>query len=166
VANQDPRRSILFVCLGNICRSPLAEGIFLHHLNRRNAAHRFRVDSAGTGGWHAGERPDHRALEVAMRRGVQLPSLARQVTRADLRLFDHLVCMDRSNRRHLQELGASEEKLSLMLQHHPARSGDGGLGGSSELDVPDPYYGGLDDFERVFDLLDAACAVLADRLGA
>lgn len=161
-AASHPRTSVLFVCLGNICRSPLAEGIFLHHLNRRGAAHRFRVDSAGTGGWHAGERPDHRALEVAARRGVHLPSLARQVTHADFRAFDHLVCMDRSNLRDLRGMGAPEERLSLMLQHRSVEPADGS---PPDLDVPDPYYGGLDGFERVFDMLDVACASLADRLG-
>src|SRR5262245_42334662 len=93
------RIRVLFVCLGNICRSPLAEGVFLHLAQAAGVADRFEVDSAGTGDWHAGERPDSRATAVARKHGVELPSIARQVTRADFDRFDHIVAMDRENLR-------------------------------------------------------------------
>ncbi len=149
------RTSVLFVCMGNICRSPLAEGAFLHKLNQRGVADRFRVDSAGTGHWHAGERPDRRAREIAQRHGIVLPSRARQVTREDFQRFDHLICMDETNREDLVRWGAPQEKLRLLLEANPA----------SELrEVPDPYFGGDDGFETVFRLIDAACDALLDEL--
>src|SRR5688572_13800322 len=99
----DPTR-VLFVCLGNICRSPLAEGVFSSLVHARGLEARYRIDSAGTGGWHAGERPDARAIAVARRNGVQLTSLARQVEPADLEEFDYLIAMDRENLRELTAL--------------------------------------------------------------
>lgn len=149
------RTSVLFVCMGNICRSPLAEGAFLHKLNERGVAEHFTVESAGTGHWHAGERPDRRARETAQRHGIVLPSRARQVTREDFQRFDHLICMDETNREDLVDRGAPPEKLRLLLEADPA----------SELrEVPDPYYGGDDGFETVFRLIDAACDALLDEL--
>lgn len=147
--------SVLFVCMGNICRSPLAEGAFLHKLNQRGVADRFLVDSAGTGQWHAGERPDRRARAVAKQHGIVLTSRARQVTTEDFDRFDHLVCMDESNREDLESWGAPQHKLQLLLEvdHDcPLR------------EVPDPFYGGGDGFQTVFRLIDSACDALLDQL--
>lgn len=147
---------VLFVCLGNICRSPLAQGIFIHHARARGQLHRFDVDSAGTGGWHAGERPDPRALAVAAKHRVELPSLARQFdVRADPSRFQLLVPMDRSNFQHLARLGVREASMRLMLSFDPE---------TREPDVPDPYYGPDEQFDRVFDMLRGACNCMLDEL--
>ncbi|NRA57793.1 MAG: low molecular weight phosphotyrosine protein phosphatase [Phycisphaerales bacterium] len=151
--------SVLFVCLGNICRSPLAEGIFLH-LAAERGIDGMIVDSAGTGGWHAGEGPDRRASAVATKRGVHLPSIARQIERADFERFTHIIAMDASNHENLLSMGAPAERLRLMRSYDPSHSIQ------SAPDVPDPYYGGDDGFDRVFDMLMAACAGLLDELAA
>jgi protein-tyrosine phosphatase len=153
----DPRIGVLFICTGNICRSPLAEGIFVHKATRRGVADRFRVESAGTGGWHAGELADPRMRQLAESRGVKLVSRARQVRTADFRDFDHLICMDESHREHLFSMGAPLKRLRLLLQCDP---------NARMLEVPDPYYGGADGFELVFDLVDSACEALLDQLAA
>lgn len=154
----EPAPSILFVCLGNICRSPLAEGIFLH-LAQQRGVDRLVVDSCGTGGWHEGEGPDRRALAVAKARGVHLPSRARRVRPAeDFEAFTHIIAMDASNVQNLLELGAPRDRLRLMRSYDPAyRDGEA-------PDVPDPYYGGDDGFDQVFDMLLAACEGLLDEI--
>ncbi|MCL4209491.1 MAG: low molecular weight phosphotyrosine protein phosphatase [Phycisphaeraceae bacterium] len=149
------RIGVLFVCLGNICRSPLAEGVFLHKINARGVASRFRVDSAGTGGWHAGETPDPRAIAVAKKRGIVLPSRARQVTRDDFQRFHHLVAMDESNRETLIERGCPPERVRLLLEDDDS---------TRLIEVPDPYYGGPEGFETVFQLIDSGCEALLERL--
>lgn len=150
------RIGVLFMCLGNICRSPLAEGIFLHLAARRGARDRFLVDSCGTGGWHAGEPPDPRALAEAARHGVHLPSRARRLEpREDSRRFDLIVAMDAQNREDAIRAGVPGEKIRLMRSFDPA---------AGELDVPDPYYGGVEGFGRVYDMLAAACGGLLDHL--
>ncbi len=154
--------SVLFVCLGNICRSPLAEGIFLSLAESRGLADRFRVDSAGTGAWHAGEPPDTRSIGVAAAHGVRLVGVARQVTRRDFNDFDLIVAMDRSNRRSLERLrgygaGAGKADVVMMRAYDPRGGGP---------DVPDPYYGGSHGFERVFGILERACEGLLDELSA
>jgi low molecular weight protein-tyrosine phosphatase len=152
----DPaKRRVLFVCMGNICRSPLAEGIFLHKAAQRGVRDLFDVDSAGTGDWHAGEAPHPHARAVAAANGVRLESRARQVTAADFARFAHLICMDESNRRHLARLGAPPEKLRLLLALHPR---------SKLSDVPDPYGDGPEGFERVYRLIEPACEALLDEL--
>ncbi|MCA9290272.1 MAG: low molecular weight phosphotyrosine protein phosphatase [Phycisphaerales bacterium] len=149
------RIGVLFVCMGNICRSPIAEGVFLHKCAARGVADRFTVDSAGTGGWHAGERPDPRSVEVARRHGIVLPGRARPVTHADYRTFDHLICMDHANRTALLRDGAPDDRIRLLLAFDP----------DPELDeVPDPYYGGDDGFDLVFRLVDRACDGLLESL--
>lgn len=146
--------SLLFVCLGNICRSPLAEGIFIHQARHRGVLEKFVVDSAGTGDWHVGSRPDPRALATAQKHGIELPSMARQVTPNDLANFDLLLAMDSANRDHLVDMGARNVKL--MRSFEP--------GNTDELDVPDPYYGDGDGFEDVYTMLVAACNGLLDEL--
>jgi protein-tyrosine phosphatase len=152
---------LLFVCMGNICRSPTAEGVMRRLLEEEGLADRVEVESAGTGGWHAGEPPDERATLAARRRGVTLEGAARQVRPADFRDFDLLIAMDRANLRELLALAPDEEaaeKVRLLREFDPASSGD--------LDVPDPYYGGDAGFEHVLDLVEAACRGLLDALRA
>ena len=156
---ETPRTRVLFVCLGNICRSPLAEGVFLHLVREAGLADRFEVDSAGTGDWHVGERPDARAAAVALRHGVELPSRARQVTRDDLDTFDHVLAMDRENLRELERMArpGARAEIRLLRAHDPVRDGD---------DVPDPYYGGPSGFDLVYDMVHRSCSALLDELTA
>jgi protein-tyrosine phosphatase len=150
---------VLFVCMGNICRSPTAEGMMRRAL--REAELGVEVESAGTGGWHVGEPPDERAAAAAARRGGTLAGAARQVRPADFRRFDLLIAMDRGNLRELLALAPDEdaaEKVRLLREFDPAAGG--------ELDVPDPYYGGDRGFETVLDMVEAACRGLVDELRA
>jgi protein-tyrosine phosphatase len=150
---------ILFVCMGNICRSPTAEGVMRSLLLEAGLQERIEVDSAGTGGWHAGDPPDARATEAARARGIALAGAARQVGPEDFERFDMLVAMDRENLRDLLAMAPDEdaaEKVRLLREFDAAAAGD--------LDVPDPYYGGARGFERVLDLVTAACRGLIDEL--
>jgi protein-tyrosine phosphatase len=152
---------ILFVCMGNICRSPTAEGVMRRLVEQAGLADRVEIESAGTGGWHVGEPPDERATLAAGRRGVTLSGAAQQVTREDFRRFDLLIALDRANLRELLAIAPDEEaaeKVRLLREFDPAASG--------ELDVPDPYYGGDRGFETVLDLVEAACRGLLDELRA
>jgi len=149
--------SILFVCLGNICRSPLAEGVFLHLIAESGSDGHVVVDSAGTGAWHVGERPDPRSLEVAERHGIELPGHARRVTEEDFRRFDRIVAMDRSNLSDLESLRPADSDAVLeLLRDHDPDPGDG--------EVPDPYYGGDDGFDRVYRMVRRSCEVLLDKV--
>ena len=150
--------SVLFVCLGNICRSPTAHGVLQHKLAERGLAGRVRVDSAGTGGWHAGEPPDRRTQRHAAARGYDLSALrARQVVPADFVRFTHILAMDRSNLDDLQLLKPEDfsGELGLFL----------GYGSRGLYEVPDPYYGGAKGFEDVLDLVEDAAEGLIARLG-
>ena len=156
------RTRVLFVCLGNICRSPLAEGVFLHLVREAGLSDRFEVDSAGTGDWHVGERPDSRASAVARRHGVELPSRARQVTPEDLETFDHVLAMDRENLRDLRRLaprGATAD-IRLLRAHDPLSASE------DDGDVPDPYYGGPAGFDLVYDMVHRSCSALLAELTA
>ncbi len=151
---------LLFVCLGNICRSPAAEGVFLHLIEQRGLTDQFLVDSAGTGGWHVGNPADQRMQAAAMRRGIQLPSRARQLELSDLESFDHILTMDQDNLRNVSSMAKefgprSTANIRLMLSH--ARRAD-------TLEVPDPYYGGEQGFEHVLDLLEDSCEGLLKDL--
>ncbi len=151
------RVGVLFVCLGNICRSPLAEGLFIDKARRSGVLDRFEVDSCGTGAWHVGESADHRSLAVAMKHGVQLPSIARQLDpAADLVRYAWLIAMDRSNVRNLIRAGAPAGRIRLVRSFDPALTGRP----ETELEVPDPYDWPGDGFESVYQMLDAACAGL------
>jgi protein-tyrosine phosphatase len=148
---------ILFVCLGNICRSPTAEGV-MRALLREEGVDDVEVESAGMGDWHVGHPPDRRASEAAQRRGITLEGAARQVRVSDFEDFDLLIAMDRSNQRELLALAPDEEaaaKVHLLREWEP---------GATDLDVPDPYYGDGDGFELVLDQVQAACAGLLDAL--
>lgn len=154
--------SVLFVCLGNICRSPLAEGVFKHLLEEEGLTARFHVESAGTGGWHVGEPPDGRASVVAANHGITLDSRARQVTEADMGRFDVVVAMDRENLVSLQRMaGASGSEAALhLLREFDPRTDEGGD------EVPDPYYGGPSGFENVYQMVRRSCEGLLSHLRA
>ncbi len=151
--------AVCFVCLGNICRSPTAEGVFIHLVESAGLADQFVIDSAGTGGWHAGERADPRSRAEANRRGVELPSRARQVIAADFARFDLLLAMDLRNRADLLALAPSEsaqQRVRLIREFDPLA-----LPGA---EVPDPYYGGEQGFAEVFDICWRAAEGLLDHL--
>ena len=155
-------KRVLFVCLGNICRSPAAEGVFIHHLIQAGAADRFLVDSAGTGSWHVGRAADPRMRAAASRRGIALTSRARQLELADLERFDHILTMDATNLAHVQTLAlermgepGGQARIEPLARY---------CSRFKVLEVPDPYYGGADGFEHVLDLLDDACAGLLQAL--
>jgi len=156
----DPRNAVLFVCLGNICRSPTAEGAFRAALVQVGLSERIFTDSAGIGDWHVGSPPDRRAIQAAHRRGYDLTSLrGRQVVPADFTRFGWILAMDLSNLRALEVMRppAFNGHLGLLLDLVP---------GAPVREVPDPYYGGPDGFERVLDLVEQASAELIARLSA
>ena len=148
---------VLFVCMGNICRSPTAQGVFEQLVETHGLSELVLVDSAGTHAYHVGEQPDQRASQAAARRGIDMSSQrARRVSEADFDEFDLVVAMDRANYEDLGEVcpPGHESKLRLFLEFAPD---------VAEQEVPDPYYGGLGGFERVLDLVEAAAAgLLAD----
>ncbi|MCW4468432.1 low molecular weight phosphotyrosine protein phosphatase [Flavobacterium sp. MFBS3-15] len=146
---------VLMVCLGNICRSPLAEGI----LQSKLPADKFLVDSAGTGNWHAGQQPDERSVLTAKNRGLDIScQKARQIRQSDFTEFDHIYVMDSSNLRDVTRLApnpAAKAKVKLMMDEiYPGQG----------IDVPDPYYGGQKGFDKVYDMLDKACELVAEKL--
>ncbi|HEX4883543.1 MAG TPA: low molecular weight protein-tyrosine-phosphatase [Casimicrobiaceae bacterium] len=158
-APRGPRSSVLFVCMGNICRSPTAEAVFRERAARAGLDRYLDIDSAGTGSWHVGEPPDRRAIEHAARRGYDLtPLRARQVGPDDFQRFRWILAMDNQNLRELKALRPAhyEGHLGLMLDFAPS------LG---VREVPDPYYGGLEGFERVLDLLEHASERLLEHVG-
>ena len=152
--------SVLFVCLGNICRSPTAEGVLRSIAAREFPGLNLDIDSAGTADYHVGEPPDRRTVAVARRRGYDLAGLrARQVQRDDFSRFNYVLAMDRANLVELERLrpqGAST-RLALFLEFAPE---------APELEVPDPYYGGVEDFERVLDLCETAARGLLANLAS
>ncbi len=152
---------VLFVCMGNICRSPTAEGVFRKLVRDEGLEDEIEIDSAGTGGWHVGEPPDSRSAEAARRRGIDLDGAARQFDAADFDRFDLILAMDAENRRELLRVAPDDDaraKIRLFREFDPASNGGG------DLDVPDPYFGGEQGFERVLDLVDAAARGLVDEL--
>jgi protein-tyrosine phosphatase len=156
-----PGPAVLFVCLGNICRSPLAEGVLAHLLAEAGLGDRVSVDSAGTGAWHVGDPPDPRSVEVAHRFGVRLRGTGRQVRVGDFRRFTHVVAMDRENLRNLERMreGAGEGPRPRLLRDWDPEGGEG-------AEVPDPYYGGPDGFVTVFRMVERSCRGILDELRA
>lgn len=149
---------ILFVCLGNICRSPTAHGVFEAKLAREGLSNSVVVDSAGTGAWHSGHSPDHRAQEAAKKRGYDLSHIkARPVEIEDFECFDYLLAMDKKNLDDLlaQSPEAYKDKIKLFLSYGQD---------SKLLEVPDPYYGGIKGFDIVFELVENACEGLLDEI--
>ena len=153
-------KKILFVCLGNICRSPAAEGVFKQKVKDRDLEELFVVDSAGTGGWHVGNLPDKRMRATALSRGIELTSRSRQIEEKDLYEFDHILVMDKDNLEAVKSLTKDHmnpvnSKIKLILSYSK----------NSQLDeVPDPYYGGQNGFEKVLDLLNDAIDELINSL--
>ncbi|WP_339529219.1 low molecular weight protein-tyrosine-phosphatase [Pseudomonas mucidolens] len=148
---------VLFVCLGNICRSPTAEGVLRHKLHEAGLQGRVEVASAGTGEWHVGKPPDTRSQQAASRRGYDLSAQrAQQVSRADFARYDLILAMDQSNLRNLKAMQPAQGKaeLDLFLRRYAA----------SVDEVPDPYYDGEQGFERVLDLIETACDELVIEL--
>ncbi len=158
--NHRGARRVLFVCLGNICRSPLAQGVFEHVADARGVRDRFTVESCGIGNWHVGNPPDERAVAVARAHGVTLRSRARQFDpAADPARFDLLLAMDASNLRSLTGAGCPPEKARLLLSFAPPELAER-FGG----EVPDPYYGGADGFEEVYRLVHAGAEGLLNAM--
>ncbi len=151
-----PIRRILFVCTGNICRSPLAEAVLRTKLAERGADGRYEIDSAGTVTDHLGERSDPRMRRTAARRGVRIDHRARRVTSADMERFDLVVGMDDQ---HLNALRSLADGASVQVR----KLGEFGDGDRAP-DVPDPWYGGMAGFERVYEMVDRSCEALAQWL--
>lgn len=155
--NAKPQNAMLFVCLGNICRSPLAEGVFRQVVTERGLQNNFLIDSAGTGAWHEGDLPDPRSIEVAARNGVDLtPQRARKIRSADFSRFTHILGMDLSNVANLQRAAPPDASSSIHLFLEFA------TGNTTE--IPDPYYGGPDGFDRVYRTVREASELLVDKL--
>ena len=155
--SQRPIR-ILFVCLGNICRSPLAESVFRHLARERGVEELFEIDSAGTSGYHDGDPPDPRSVATARARGVEVCGESRKLTARDLQHFDYVIAMDRENRANIarvQAAGGGGARVHL-LREWDAQGG--------RPDVPDPYNGGERGFEEVHDIVERSCAALLDDL--
>jgi protein-tyrosine phosphatase len=153
---------LLFVCMGNICRSPTAEGVMRALLRDEGLEDVVEVDSAGIGDWHAGDPPDARATAAAQARGITLAGAARQIGASDFDDYDLILAADRSNLHDLEAVvpAGARAKLHLLREFDPASAGAG------DLDLPDPYYGGDDGFEHVLDLVEAACRGLLDAVRA
>jgi protein-tyrosine phosphatase len=147
---------ILFVCLGNICRSPLAEALFVHKVTALDHGNRFRVDSCGTSDYNLGDSPDQRTVRNALKNGVSMMHTARQMSPHDFVAFDRILVMDRSNLRHALSVSHPKHhaKIALMRSFDPLGEGD----------VPDPYYGSEADFQEVFEILDRSVEALVKHL--
>jgi len=149
-------KSVLFVCMGNICRSPAAEGIFRKLAADAGRGAEFKIDSAGTGGWHVGDRADSRMRAAAESRGYVLNSIARQIRQADFERFHWILTMDDLNYQHVTAMDPGGKAQIVPMCAYCERF--------DEKEVPDPYYGGEAGFHRVIDILEDACANLLRSL--
>lgn len=164
-------KRICFVCLGNIVRSPLAENMFLHLVAEMGLDSKYTADSAGTASYHTGEHPDSRMRQVARGRGLVYDGRARQFERRDFERFDLVIAMDAENLANLLRLASGEDaqrKLHLLREFDPQNAGkraniESGRT-SPDWDVPDPYYGGIEGFERVYDIIERSCRALLTAL--
>jgi protein-tyrosine phosphatase len=156
---KDGKVAVSFVCMGNICRSPTAEAVMRHLVTEAGLEHAIAIDSAGTGAWHVGQERDRRSRAVAQRRGMPITGVARQFVRGDFERFDLVLALDEENARDLRRLAPSDEaraKIHLLREFDPEAGPD--------AEVPDPYYGGPDGFEHVFDICLGACRGLLAHL--
>jgi protein-tyrosine phosphatase len=161
VCDSAPVLRLCFVCLGNICRSPTAEGVMGRLVRDAGLHDRISVDSAGTGGWHVGEAPDRRSHETAQRRGIELAHRAWQFSAADFARFDLVLAMDRNNLRALHAMAPDDDvraRTRLLRSFDPSASPD--------AEVPDPYYGGQRGFDDVLDICERACRGLLEHARA
>jgi protein-tyrosine phosphatase len=150
---------VCFVCLGNICRSPTAEGVFRHLVSEAGLSSAFEIDSAGTAGYHSGELPDPRARAAGKRAGIPIGGQARQFLAADFARFDHVIAMDAANARDLRRIAPSKEasaKIRLMRSYDPAAP--------DNAPIPDPYYGEDRGFDDVLELCRTACRYLLEEI--
>lgn len=157
ITKENPYK-LVFVCLGNICRSPTGEGVFIHKVKQEKLESFFFIDSSGTAAYHTGETADRRSQETANGHGIHLPSIARRFEYADLEDFDLILAMDSSNLRNIKELDRRnkfDHKIKLMREFDPT---------PENMDVPDPYYGGAMGFENVFQMVDRSCEALLQEL--
>jgi len=162
VAESGAGVAVLFVCMGNICRSPTGEGVFRHYVGQAGLDAVIRVDSAGTTDYHTGDLPDTRMREAAARRGYVLDSAARRVRAGDIDAFDLIVPMDHDNLAELERLaGGSRPHIRLLGSYL-----DGGGDNARARPVPDPYFGGARGFEEVLDMIEAACPALLEHCQA
>ncbi|MDR9417045.1 MAG: low molecular weight protein-tyrosine-phosphatase [Gracilimonas sp.] len=155
---QDNPYKLVFVCLGNICRSPTAEGIFIHKVNEAGLENYFYIDSAGTSAYHIGESANSKSQATANKHGIHLPSKARRFEYSDLEEFDLILAMDSENYRNIKQLDRNSKfahKVKMMREFDPQPE-DG--------EVPDPYYGGLQGFENVFQVLNRSSEALLAEL--
>lgn len=152
------KKSVLFVCLGNICRSPMAQTVFEKIVEDKGMTAKFEVDSAGLGDWHAGNKADSRMRSHAEKRGYTITHRARQVRKDDFDKFDYIVAMDEQNVRGLNTLAKSDKQRGKIIRMRYF------LSKYSSDTIPDPYYGGAEDFEHVIDLLEDSCEVLFEDL--
>ena len=151
ITKENPYK-LVFVCLGNICRSPTGEGIFIHKVNEAGLESYFYIDSSGTAAYHTGERADRRSQETANDHGIRLPSIARRFEYADLEEFDLILAMDSSNLKNILDIdkkGKYSDKVKLLREFDP---------------IPDPYYGGAMGFENVFQMVERSCDTLLNEL--
>ena len=149
--------AVLFVCTGNICRSPTAEAVFRHQVKQHNMLELFEIDSAGTHGYHVGHPPDERSEKAALARGISMKGQsARSVQMDDFMNFDLMLAMDEGHYQHLERMrpAAARAEVKMFLDYHPSQSGS----------VPDPYYGGAKGFDNVFDMIEEASTILLQSL--
>lgn len=147
VTHPNNRITVLFVCLGNICRSPLAEAIFNDKVHKMGIGARFEADSCGTGDYHSGQQPDPRTIKVANKNGIAISHACRQLVTKDLDVFDFILAMDQSNLKNIAQRSNKQNhhKIFMMRYFDPQ---------AKDADVPDPYYGDDRDFQEVYEILD------------